>query len=504
MPNDPLRFVTQGQRIDKSAARENALTEAARWVRRHKNDGGTPGAIGDEVNPSLTALIRNDTGAGLDEFSVLRITDWLISPVDRPFEVQDRPAFAGATPNATTNLVVVTQEPISDGGIGLATLAGHAVVDILVNDSSHEYATPINGDNTKLTSAATGPIRIIKWETSGSTRRAEVLLLNDAAATAGIRILGGTSGDISAVTKLTVGNAVLTGTAADATLNVDHNLLSGTHDDTLAGSVVLGDIIYGNATPLWQRLAGNTTTTKKFLTETGTGAASAAPTWSTIEEADISSGLPAVRACRVYGSSHQSVGVATTVTLAFDGEEYDTHGFHDNATNNSRLIIPAGESGKYRVGFALGWSTSSTHDGYTFSAQIDLTSGGVTTLVALDQNNAHPSNRIETELEMSEGDYVEVKVFHGYTGGAISVGSSYFAGAGRYSPVFWLSKIGGATTGLIASDTIVVNTTALTGGSNGDVLKNSGGTVGSATLFSVLTASTATLALMAARADFPL
>lgn len=44
----------------------------------------------------------------------------------------------------------------------------------------------------------------------------------------------------------------------------------------------LGDIIYENATPAAARLAGNTTTTKKYLTQTGTGSASAAPAWNAI------------------------------------------------------------------------------------------------------------------------------------------------------------------------------------------------------------------------------
>lgn len=35
----------------------------------------------------------------------------------------------------------------------------------------------------------------------------------------------------------------------------DHNLLSATHPDTLAGSPVRGDILIGNATPKWSKLA---------------------------------------------------------------------------------------------------------------------------------------------------------------------------------------------------------------------------------------------------------
>lgn len=64
-------------------------------------------------------------------------------------------------------------------------------------------------------------------------------------------------------------------------------LLSAYHSDTLAGTVVLGDIIHGNSTPKWARLAGNTTTTKKFLTQTGNGTISAVPAWDTIVAGDL-------------------------------------------------------------------------------------------------------------------------------------------------------------------------------------------------------------------------
>lgn len=50
----------------------------------------------------------------------------------------------------------------------------------------------------------------------------------------------------------------------------------------------LGDIIYENATPTAARLAGNTTTTNKFLTQVGNGSISSAPGWNTIQSADVS------------------------------------------------------------------------------------------------------------------------------------------------------------------------------------------------------------------------
>lgn len=67
-----------------------------------------------------------------------------------------------------------------------------------------------------------------------------------------------------------------------------HNLLDGSVDqDTDAGSVVLGDLIAGNSTPHWQRVAGQITSTRKFLRQTGTGSVSALPAWDTVIDADV-------------------------------------------------------------------------------------------------------------------------------------------------------------------------------------------------------------------------
>jgi hypothetical protein len=50
---------------------------------------------------------------------------------------------------------------------------------------------------------------------------------------------------------------------------------------------VLGDLFYGSAANAVTRLAGNTTSTKKFLRQTGTGAVSAAPAWDTLVAGDL-------------------------------------------------------------------------------------------------------------------------------------------------------------------------------------------------------------------------
>lgn len=107
-----------------------------------------------------------------------------------------------------------------------------------------------------------------------------------------------------------------------------HPLLDGVIDsDTLAGTPVLGDLIVANATPLWARFAGQITTTKKFLTQTGTGTISAVPVWGTIVAADLPDDLTAVSitARGVAGLSlHEQGGLGITIIDATGVVTFDS------------------------------------------------------------------------------------------------------------------------------------------------------------------------------------
>ena len=63
--------------------------------------------------------------------------------------------------------------------------------------------------------------------------------------------------------------------------------LGVTRGGTGLGSSSLGDIIYGSAANTYSNLSGNTTATKKYLSQTGTGSASAAPSWAEIAGGDV-------------------------------------------------------------------------------------------------------------------------------------------------------------------------------------------------------------------------
>lgn len=81
--------------------------------------------------------------------------------------------------------------------------------------------------------------------------------------------------------------------------------------DALSPMTTLGDLIYGGASGTRTRLAGNTTTTMKALTQTGDGANSAAPAWTTVTDANTVSSIVARD-----GSGNFSAG---TITAALTG-----------------------------------------------------------------------------------------------------------------------------------------------------------------------------------------
>lgn len=53
--------------------------------------------------------------------------------------------------------------------------------------------------------------------------------------------------------------------------------------------------------------------------------------------------------CRLTKSATQALANGVETAITFNGESWDTNAFHDNATNNTRITIPAGKAGKYAV-----------------------------------------------------------------------------------------------------------------------------------------------------------
>ena len=146
--------------------------------------------------------------------------------------------------------------------------------------------TPLNLNGGALTAgslALTTDLPITEGGTGQSTAQAAINALTNVAAATNEYVLTKDTATGNAIFKVSAGGGS------------NHNLLSATHPDTVAASAVLGDTLYGNATPAWTKLAGNTTTTKKFLIQTGTGAISAIPAWDVVTAGDLPTGIDAVK-----------------------------------------------------------------------------------------------------------------------------------------------------------------------------------------------------------------
>jgi hypothetical protein len=109
-----------------------------------------------------------------------------------------------------------------------------------------------------------------------------------------------------------------------------------------------GDLLYGTAADTLGRLAIGTN--GQILT-----VSSGVPSWTT-----PASSTPTFVGCRLTKSADQTISNATFTAITFNGEDFDSDGFHDNATNNSRITIPTGKGGKYLFTVSGYWADNAT------------------------------------------------------------------------------------------------------------------------------------------------
>lgn len=110
--------------------------------------------------------------------------------------------------------------------------------------------------------------------------------------------------------------------------------------------------------------------------------------------------------CWAYASAGTTVVDSTNTVIAFAAEIYDTDGYHDNVTNNSRITIPTGLGGKFLVTAQICWPGNTT-GGRTLA----INKNGST---ANDFNIQIPTSSVSNNLSMlytnvislAAGDYI--------------------------------------------------------------------------------------------------
>ena len=179
MPGDPFKKVQPGQRLEISAAAYNAFIDAARAVRQHKVGGA-------EASPFLRqtgiVLVKNATGAAQDLFAVLGLDGPVISPTANESEFVRQVALNGVVPADATHRgrFCVLAEPLADGAIGRAVVAGVTPVRLLVDpETLYDYADVRDGSTQTLHNQPHGSARVLWVDPSGSTERWAVVRIDD-------------------------------------------------------------------------------------------------------------------------------------------------------------------------------------------------------------------------------------------------------------------------------------------------------------------------------------
>lgn len=164
----------------------------------------------------------------------------------------------------------------------LTTITSLVSVGTITTGTWNATTISINHGGTGQTTASAGFNALSPMTTGGD-------LIYGGASGVGTRLANGGSGQV-----LTSAG----GTSAPTWTNVLTNPMT-----------TLGDTLYTNASPAAAALPGNTTTTNKFLTQVGTGSASTAPAWSTIQTTDLPAGpINPTGAVIMYGGSTAPTG----------------------------------------------------------------------------------------------------------------------------------------------------------------------------------------------------
>lgn len=291
------------------------------------DDGNTITINSTGGGTTLTLTTIGTSGAATLVGSVLNIPNYSSgSGTVTAVSVVSANGFAGTVANSTSTPAITISTTITGllKGNGTAISAATAGTD---------YQIPISLTTTGTSGAATfntgtGVLNIPQYATTSlafsgltsGTNTAAAMLVGTGAS---LGVTGtGTIVATSLATPRAIGIGGSTGLTATG-VNFDgtaaiNPALTGTlvqaNGGTGFSTYTLGDTLYASATNTLSKLAGNTTATKQFLSQTGTGTVSAAPAWGVLASADIPN-----NAANTTGSAAKLTTARTIAGTSFDG-----------------------------------------------------------------------------------------------------------------------------------------------------------------------------------------
>lgn len=372
-----------------------------------QSDALAPNAQG--LGDLSTGILKNTTSTGVLSISApLTSIDGLTTAADKMiyttasnvYSVTDLTAYA-------RTLLAETTDSGARTILGLGTMATQNANNVAITGgmiSANIVSSTINATTIGASIASTGAFTTITssgnvdfgsgtstFKINSSTPNINTILDEDNMASDSNTALAtqqsikayvdsATAGGITpaALTKVDDTNVTLTlgGTPNTALLQATSltlgwtGTLSETRGGTAQSTYTLGDILYSSATNTLSKLSGNTTTSKMFLSQTGDGVNSAAPTWEVINGSDITGeNLTRVNDTNVTltlgGTPTGSVLNSVSLTLGWTGQLSVTRGGTGTGTTFTQgSVVFAGAGGIYSQDNAnLFWDDSNNRLG---------------------------------------------------------------------------------------------------------------------------------------------
>lgn len=107
----------------------------------------------------------------------------------------------------------------------------------------------------------------------------------------------------------------------------------------------------------------------------------------------------------------QSISTATQTPLTMNAEVFDTDGFHDNTTNNTRITIPSGLGGIYLLNGGI-LSTAGTSFRWIFGWKKNDSESGYISEARLQPAGTDFSMDATAIVNLLAGDFVTLYIFH--------------------------------------------------------------------------------------------